>query len=545
MSAYAYDASKPHRLASATIGGESHKFVHDADGNIEKYDCVPATCDDRFVEWSGRNLPVRITVGGGKTDATPTARDEFAYGLDGARYHRKTSHMDGATLRTEHTYHVGAFEELLPPPGAAHASIGRTRVTDAVRHVRTTSVEMGENGEKKTTTKKYFEYVHKDHLGSPEATTDAAGKLARTRAHDPFGGRRKTDWTAALTPAELGDLADSPDPPERGHTGHEHLDRTGFIHRGGRVYDPTLGRFLSPDPLVGNPASAQSWNGYAYVSNSPMSFVDPSGLSQAPARPGCVMVGFMCRGQGGGAARGGFGLETVVSTFSFWFVDVLVSWTPIRNSDPDWIFGGSDSHDPFRYEYVYRQGGISVTSQVPVAGVLNITRRPIGLPNFDRGYHDRYDPRAAVHLPVVIGILVREGFRQAAKWLGKRWARDKQGNKEKEERTRANQHPTRPEGSIESVEDVFSNPSSLEGRNLERVQSEIGDTPGWIQDVMRSSRSHPEGGWVLRELNRRGDNFTDRMIQYHPGTWRHFDGKAYWKVSEIPNQRPVRVPAGP
>ena len=70
VSAYAHHASKPHRLASATIGGESHKFVHDADGNIEKYDCVPATCDDRFVEWSGRNLPVRITVGCGKTYAS-------------------------------------------------------------------------------------------------------------------------------------------------------------------------------------------------------------------------------------------------------------------------------------------------------------------------------------------------------------------------------------------------------------------------------------------------------------------------------------------
>ena len=256
------------------------------------------------------------------------------------------------------------------------------------------------------------------------------------------------------------------------------------------------------------------------------------------------MVGFMCQGQGGGAAGGGFGLETVVSTFSFWFVDVLVSWTPIWNGDPDWIFGGSDSYDPFRYEYIYRQGSISVTSQVPVAGVLDITRRPIELPNFDRGYHDRYDPQAAVHLPVVIGILVREGFRQAAKWIAKRWARDKQGNKEKEERSRANQHPTRPEGSIESVEDVFSNPSLLEGRNLERVQSEIGDTPGWIQDVMRRSESHPGGGWMLREVNQAG-NLTGRMVQYHPGTWRHFDGKAYWKVSGIPNQPPVRVPAGP
>ena len=115
VSAYGYDASKPHRLTSATIDGKTHAFSHDADGNIKKYDCTSATCvDDKFIEWNDRNLPHRITVGGSRADDTPTARDEFAYGPDGARYHRKTSYMDGQTLRTEHTYYVGSFEELLP-----------------------------------------------------------------------------------------------------------------------------------------------------------------------------------------------------------------------------------------------------------------------------------------------------------------------------------------------------------------------------------------------------------------------------------------------
>ncbi len=63
----------------------------------------------------------------------------------------------------------------------------------------------------------------------------------------------------------------------RGYTGHEHLDRTGFIHMNGRVYDPELGRFLSPDPLVQAPGNSQSWNRYSYVFNSPLSYTDPSG----------------------------------------------------------------------------------------------------------------------------------------------------------------------------------------------------------------------------------------------------------------------------
>ena len=53
------------------------------------------------------------------------------------------------------------------------------------------------------------------------------------------------------------------------------------------MYDPTLGRYLSPDPLAGNFGSAHAWNGYSYVSNSPMSIADPSGLSQAPGGGGC------------------------------------------------------------------------------------------------------------------------------------------------------------------------------------------------------------------------------------------------------------------
>ena len=46
----------------------------------------------------------------------------------------------------------------------------------------------------------------------------------------------------------------------------------------GRLYDPVLGRFLSPDPIVQFPGYSQSWNRYSYVFNSPASFTDPSGF---------------------------------------------------------------------------------------------------------------------------------------------------------------------------------------------------------------------------------------------------------------------------
>jgi hypothetical protein len=47
----------------------------------------------------------------------------------------------------------------------------------------------------------------------------------------------------------------------------------------GRVYDPALGRFLSPDPVVQAPYDTQGQNRYAYVRNNPLRYTDPSGYS--------------------------------------------------------------------------------------------------------------------------------------------------------------------------------------------------------------------------------------------------------------------------
>jgi hypothetical protein len=47
----------------------------------------------------------------------------------------------------------------------------------------------------------------------------------------------------------------------------------------GRVYDPYIGRFLSPDPLVQQPGNLQNYNRYSYVLNNPLKYTDPSGYS--------------------------------------------------------------------------------------------------------------------------------------------------------------------------------------------------------------------------------------------------------------------------
>ena len=63
----------------------------------------------------------------------------------------------------------------------------------------------------------------------------------------------------------------------RGYTGHEMLPEFGLINMNGRMYDPQLGRFLSPDNYVQMPDNSQNFNRYSYCLNNPLKYTDPSG----------------------------------------------------------------------------------------------------------------------------------------------------------------------------------------------------------------------------------------------------------------------------
>ena len=64
---------------------------------------------------------------------------------------------------------------------------------------------------------------------------------------------------------------------QRGYTGHEMRNDFDIINMNGRLYDPVLGRFLSPDNFVQMPDNAQRYNRYSYCLNNPLKYTDPSG----------------------------------------------------------------------------------------------------------------------------------------------------------------------------------------------------------------------------------------------------------------------------
>ncbi len=66
-------------------------------------------------------------------------------------------------------------------------------------------------------------------------------------------------------------------PTDKKFTG-QRLDSTGLYYYNARYYDPTIGRFISPDPIIQNNANPQFFNRYSYVLNNPLKYVDPTGL---------------------------------------------------------------------------------------------------------------------------------------------------------------------------------------------------------------------------------------------------------------------------
>jgi RHS repeat-associated protein len=63
----------------------------------------------------------------------------------------------------------------------------------------------------------------------------------------------------------------------RGFTGHEHYPELKIINMNGRLYDPVIARFFSPDNFVQDAEFTQSFNRYSYCLNNPLKYTDPEG----------------------------------------------------------------------------------------------------------------------------------------------------------------------------------------------------------------------------------------------------------------------------
>lgn len=114
--------------------------------------------------------------------------------------------------------------------------------------------------------------IGRDYLGNITHIATSDGILVEENSYDPWG-RLRSPETKEIYP-----LGQEPELKlGRGYTGHEHLTWFGLINMNARLYDPLLGRFLSPDPYVQMPDFTQNFNRYSYALNNPLVYSDESG----------------------------------------------------------------------------------------------------------------------------------------------------------------------------------------------------------------------------------------------------------------------------
>jgi len=236
--AYTYDPTKVHAVHTAM----GSTYGYDGDGNLSTINGSTA------LTWKPWNQPDTITVDG--------ATLRFLYDANLQRAVQYTS-------STEKVLYLGDLERTVTTTN------GVTTTRDA-HYIMTPSGRSVEvvwiNGAPDST-----RYYLTDHLGSVDTVTDANGALIAHLSYDPWGKRRLDTWQPG-----------SPTVPpylRRGFTDHEMLDTVGFVNMNGRIYDPNLGRFLSPDPVNQDIYTSQTYNAYSYVRNNPLSLTDPTGFA--------------------------------------------------------------------------------------------------------------------------------------------------------------------------------------------------------------------------------------------------------------------------
>ncbi|WP_395298426.1 polymorphic toxin-type HINT domain-containing protein [Kitasatospora hibisci] len=207
--------------SSKPIAGTTQAFTYDAEGRTET-----------------------VTT----PDGTATATSKYLYDTDGGLLIQRGP--DGTVL-----YLFGGSEQLTMSADGTTVSGKRYYY-----HPDGTAVVRSSSGA--------LNYELNNPQNTSALQVDAATKAITRRAFDPYGNPRgaiPTSW------------ADN-----RGYLGKPVDTASGLNLLGARNYDPTLGRFLTVDPVLeaGDP---NQMSGYTYAANNPVSKSDPTGL----AVPGC------------------------------------------------------------------------------------------------------------------------------------------------------------------------------------------------------------------------------------------------------------------
>ncbi|MCG8314750.1 MAG: FG-GAP-like repeat-containing protein [Pseudomonadales bacterium] len=226
----------PHAV-SRIVGAKANNFCYDKNGNM-------VSDNDRSLTYTSFDKPLRVTL-------TNEDYVEYSYGPN----RELLTRIEKQGAITTNQLNLQGYQRQIRGAEVEHRySIGDYAVVIEKNSSQSTS------------------YLIRDYLGTIISTVgvDNDELVIEDFSYDPWGVRR----TATLDALDAN--FESP-VTELGYGGHQQEDYVGLVHMGGRIYDPALGRFLSPDIVVQSPHLSQNYNRYSYVLNNPLSLADPTG----------------------------------------------------------------------------------------------------------------------------------------------------------------------------------------------------------------------------------------------------------------------------
>ncbi len=225
---YGEGSGGPHAVTSLSNGTT---FSYDANGNmIQKVE--PGNITTQY-SYDVENRLNRVDKNGANIAL-------YEYDGDGGR--TKVT-MDGVV-----TTYVGSLYEETASRKTSYVFLGDTRVA---------SISNGQTL-----------YYHTDHLGSANVLTDSSGVKKELMEYEPYGQFSRHEKYGS-----------SEEVAWFYFTGKKLDEESGLFFYGARYYDPSLGRFLTPDTIVQRPSNPQTFNRYTYCNNNPINFVDSDGYS--------------------------------------------------------------------------------------------------------------------------------------------------------------------------------------------------------------------------------------------------------------------------
>ncbi len=229
---YAYgDQNHRHAVTSITINSTPYSFTYDDNGNMQSgpdLTDINGIADRSSITCNADNMPKTIVHSTGGTV-------NLIYDGEGNRAKKTGNNYT--------TYYIGEHYEITDAGSTKYIFAGNLRLA-----------KISQEG---------ILYFHKDHLNSSTVMSDSTGiGSVETTEYMPFGSMRDHSGISAsnykFTDQEL-------DP------------ETGLYNYKARLYDPNIGRFITPDSIIPDPYDPQSLNRYSYCRNNPLIYVDPNG----------------------------------------------------------------------------------------------------------------------------------------------------------------------------------------------------------------------------------------------------------------------------